>query len=104
MSESVMTINENGAKIWRNSEGEHHRTDGPAVEYSNGSKSWWIKGKCHRTDGPAVEYSNGGKAWWVEGKYLGHNDSGFWALWEYLSNEDRANTTLLTYLPGDFNV
>jgi hypothetical protein len=104
MSESKMEIDEMGNKIWRNSKGERHRTDGPAVEYNNGYKVWWVDGKLHRTDGPAVENSDGNKAWYMNGKYLGKNDTGFWALWDSLSDEDRANPTLLSYLPGDFNV
>jgi hypothetical protein len=127
MSESKMKINEWGDKIWKDSKGKLHRTDGPAIEWSNGSKKWYINGKRHRLDGPAieyadgskewwvdenrhrldgpaVEYANGDKAWWVNGKFLGDNDSGFCALWERLSDEDRANPTLLSYLPGGFNV
>jgi hypothetical protein len=30
-------------KEYRNQLGQLHRTDGPAVEYSDGSKEWWIK-------------------------------------------------------------
>ena len=33
-----------------------HRLDGPAVEYTNGHKEYWVEGKLHRLDGPAVEY------------------------------------------------
>jgi hypothetical protein len=104
MSESKMEIDETGNKIWRNSKGENHRTDGPAIERSNGDKSWWVGGKRHRTDGPAIEWSNGGKVWYVNGECLGLNSQGFWKLWDSLSDEDRANPTLLSYLPGDFNV
>jgi hypothetical protein len=45
-----------------------HRTDGPAVEYADGSKSWYVDGKLHRSDGPAVEHSDGYNAWYVDGK------------------------------------
>jgi hypothetical protein len=61
-------LDENGNKIWRNSAGQLHRTDGPAVEYANGSKEWWFNGQLHRTDGPAVEYVNGSKEWCINGK------------------------------------
>ena len=30
---------------WFNLNGEHHREDGPAVEYTNGDKYWFINGK-----------------------------------------------------------
>jgi len=42
-----------------------HRLDGPAIEYSDSSKSWYVNGKLHRLDGPAIEYSKGYKAWYV---------------------------------------
>lgn len=34
-----------------------HRTDGPAVEWSNGDKEWWQHGLRHRVDGPAIMYN-----------------------------------------------
>jgi hypothetical protein len=33
-------LRENGDKIWRNSAGQYHRTDGPAVERADGTKAW----------------------------------------------------------------
>ena len=40
---------------WRNLEGKFHRENGPAIEHSDGYKSWWINGQRHRIDGPAIE-------------------------------------------------
>ena len=57
-------LHENGDKIWRNSAGQLHRTDGPAIEYADGTKWWYIHGQLHRTDGPAIERANGTKYWW----------------------------------------
>ena len=45
-----------------------HRLDGPAVEYADGDKEWFVDGKRHRLDGPAVECANGAKEWYVEGE------------------------------------
>ena len=45
-----------------------HREDGPAVETANGHKAWYINGKCHREDGPAIEDADGDKEWWLDGK------------------------------------
>ena len=104
MSGSAMIIDQSGNKIWKNSKGHYHRTDGPALELPNGTKAWFVDGKRHRTNGPAVEYANGHKYWFVDGKNLGFNSGGFWALWDTLSPEQKEDTTLLTYLPGDFNV
>jgi hypothetical protein len=44
--------------------------DGPAIEWNDGSKQWWVAGKRHRLDGPAIEYATGLKQWWVNGKEL----------------------------------
>ena len=59
-------IDSKGTKRWRNDQGLLHRTDGPAVEWSNGSKYWWVNDKLHRIDGPAVERASGSKYWWVD--------------------------------------
>ena len=48
-------INENGDKCWYNDQGKLHRTDGPAVEYRDGSVEWYLHGKRHREDGPAID-------------------------------------------------
>ena len=47
-----------------------HRENGPAIEWANGSKSWWQNGQRHRTDGPAVVYANGSKAWYINNKEM----------------------------------
>lgn len=51
-----------------NGNGDLHREDGPAIEYTNGDLEWWVNGNRHREDGlPAVEYENR-KEWWENGK------------------------------------
>ena len=55
-------------KEYKNEDGEYHRVDGPAVEYSDGTKSWYLNGKRHRTDGPAVEWDDGTKEWFLNGE------------------------------------
>jgi hypothetical protein len=47
-----------------------HRHDGPAIEYTNGTKSWYVDGKRHRLDGPAIIWSNGDKEWYVDGVFI----------------------------------
>ena len=44
-----------------------HRTDGPACEYFDGDKAWYLNGAKHRLDGPAYEYASGEKSWYVNG-------------------------------------
>ena len=48
---------------YRNEKGQYHREDGPAIEFINGSKEWYLNGQLHRLDGPAIEYRDGNKYW-----------------------------------------
>ena len=50
--------------------GERHREGGPAIEWANGNKAWYLNGKLHREDGPACEWANGYKEWYLNGKRL----------------------------------
>ena len=67
MTEYKVEVYDNRTE-WRNLGGAYHRENGPAIEYANGSKSWWINGHRHRIDGPAVEWANGDKSWYINGK------------------------------------
>ena len=90
-----------------------HREDGPAVEYSDGTKSWYLNGQPHREDGPAVEFSDGTKFWYLNGKP--HREDGpavefsdgtkYWYLNGQLHREDGpavefSNGTEYWYLNG----
>jgi len=66
MMNSYTEVDEYGTKHWNNENDKRHRLDGPAVEYADGGKEWWVNGELHRLDGPAVEFKNGHKEWWVE--------------------------------------
>lgn len=49
---------------------KYHRVDGPAIEYANGRKEWWLNGNRHRLDGPAIDYGDNigdRKEWYVNG-------------------------------------
>jgi len=47
-----------------------HREDGPAIEWHDGGKMWYLNGKRHREDGPAVEYADGAKVWYLNDEFL----------------------------------
>ena len=53
--------------IGKNDKGDFHREDGPAIDYSNGHKCWYLNGLLHREDGPAHENANGDKRWYLNG-------------------------------------
>ena len=59
---------EPGKETWLNQDGKLHREDGPAIEYANGTKKWFLNGELHREDGPAVEHASGTKHWYLNGK------------------------------------
>ena len=69
MKEYRVKVYENRTE-WYNLDDELHRENGPAVEWTNGDKEWYLNGKLHREDGPAVEEANGDKEWWLNGKEL----------------------------------
>ena len=50
--------------------GERHRKDGPAMEWADGTKHYYINGQRHREDGPAIEYKGGDKSYYINGKKL----------------------------------
>jgi hypothetical protein len=72
----------NGNRVWTNPAGKVHRVDGPAVEYSNGLKEWWLHDNIYRTDGPAIERGDGTFIWRFGNKktkmqvmeYMAHRD------------------------------
>jgi len=66
-NESTITIDKLGNKFWIKKGGILHRLDGPAREFENGHKEWWINGVVHREDGPACISSSGIKWWYVDG-------------------------------------
>ncbi len=65
---------------WRNEQGLLHRTDGPAIEWVSGTKSWWINGQLHREDGPAIEWPDGTKQWWINDQRVSTDSEEYLAL------------------------
>ena len=53
-------VNGYGTRRYYNNAGQLDR-----IEYAEGCKIWHQNGQCHRTDGPAVEYTNGHKVWFI---------------------------------------
>ena len=44
-------IDSNGNEYWFNERGHYHRDNGlPAIEFANGTKSWYLDGVCYRWD------------------------------------------------------
>ena len=72
--ESIMSVSNTGTKTCRNAQGQLHRLDGPAVEWRNGSKEWWVDGFRHRSDGPSLVYNDGHMEWHLRG--MRHREDG----------------------------
>ena len=72
MKEQFIHIKESGNKAYYSDREMTilHREDGPAIEWSSGSRAWYLNGERHREDGPAVEFANGDKEWYLNGKEL----------------------------------
>jgi hypothetical protein len=72
MQEQYIRITKHGTKIYYKDKAMtiYHRLDGPACEYADGDKAWYVDGKLHRIDGPAFEHADGYKSWYVDDKEL----------------------------------
>jgi hypothetical protein len=72
MTPQYIEIDEDGDKYYYKDKAMtiYHREDGPAIEWSNGGKYWFLNGKYHREDGPAIELFDGGKSWYLNGVKL----------------------------------
>lgn len=57
----------NGRIEWCDKNGLYHRTDGPAIEQSDGGERWYIHGVLHREGGPARIDPDGYKEWMFHG-------------------------------------
>jgi len=62
---------------------------------ANTNKCWYNSaGLLHRTDGPAVEHADGNMGWCLNGEPLGWHAKGFWAFWDRLSTQQRADLNI----------
>lgn len=69
-----VTVDSEGTTRWYNESHKLHREDGPAVEWADGSRAWYIRGQLHREDGPAAERADGSKEWRLNGEL--HREDG----------------------------
>ena len=63
-------ISGTGTRRYYNKDDKLHRTDGPAVEYADGTKFWYQNGVLHRIDGPAIIFEDGDRRWCINGVQL----------------------------------
>jgi hypothetical protein len=82
---SIKTVDEHGAIRYENEDGQYHREDGPAIEWSNGYKAWLINGQYHREDGPARIWPDGTERYYLNNKWRSKED------WEQEVFKNRLN-------------
>ena len=72
MQKYWVTVGDSGTTRWYKDAKMtiRHRVGGPAIEWADGDKSWWLNGLRHRQHGPAVEYANGDQRWYLNGQQL----------------------------------
>ena len=101
MKAQYIKITEDGNKFYfSDKEMEiRHREDGPAIEWTDGGKEWYLNDRLHREDGPAVEYLNGDKWCYLNGKY--HREDGPAIEWADGDKEWRLNG--IEYSEEEFN-
>jgi hypothetical protein len=92
-NEPTLKIDRFGTKRWRLPNGNLHRVDGPAIEFTNGIKTWRLNGGRHRVDGPAIEWANGDKAWYLEGR--GYTFDKWLEANKYISDEEKVMLKLI---------
>ena len=75
MKPQYIKIDEKGSKFWYSDKKQTklHREDGPAVEWADGLKEWYLNDKYHRKDGPAIDNARY-EAWYINGKL--HREDG----------------------------
>jgi hypothetical protein len=52
----------------------------------HGIKFWYQHGQLHRDDGPAIEWPDGEKSWYINNQYLSFDD---WLNQLNMSDEDK---------------
>ena len=67
--------------------GDLHRVGAPALE-KHGTKFYFQNGKLYREDGPAVEYKDGTVSYYEGGMYLGGNKKGILAKEDWIFSAD----------------
>jgi hypothetical protein len=92
---STPETDDDGNRRWYNVQRQLHREDGPAIEWNNGTRMWYLNGQRHRADGPAIEWSTGTRAWWVDG--LPHREDGPAVVWNDGTREWYLHGRLLTF-------
>lgn len=55
-----------------------HREDGPACEWVNGDKEWWLNDKLHRIGGPSAQFHSGEKFFAINGIFYEENE--YWSI------------------------
>ena len=50
---------------------EYRISFGYSVKITNEKIEWYLNGKLHRMDGPAIEWADGSRYYWINGESIG---------------------------------
>lgn len=70
MKSEPRVYREQGETAWFNDAGKFHRIGGPADEFENGDKVFYVNGLRHNEDGAAIQLADGRNFFYLEGKEL----------------------------------
>jgi len=67
-----LSSNSLGYIEYKNENNRHHRLNGPARIWGDGTFEWYLNGRLHRSNGPAIGYTTYGdiNEWWYHGKEI----------------------------------
>lgn len=61
---------DHGEIAWLTKSGKFHRIGGPADEFDNGDKVFYINGKRHNEEGAAIQLADGRNFFYLNGKEM----------------------------------
>lgn len=70
MKSKKVVYRDHGETAWFNKQGKFHRIGGPAQEFDNGDKVFYVNGKRHNEEGAAIQLADGRNLFFLNGKEM----------------------------------
>lgn len=61
---------DHGETAWMNEAGKFHRIGGPAQEFDNGDKVFWVNGLRHNEEAAAIQLADGRNFFYLNGREM----------------------------------
>jgi len=72
-----------------------HNEGEPAIHFENGDKVWHQHNKIHRLDGPAIEYVNGRKEYYIDD--IQYSETNYWNHPDVIAYKEKMNNKSIQY-------